>query len=73
MEENKEEVMLMTPQVAKMLGVKRNTLEQARSLGVGEYPPFIRVGRRGVRYRLSDVEEFIKRRSYNNDASPVHR
>ena len=53
---------LLTPkQAAEYLGVKENTLAVWRS--VKRYQlPFIKIGR-SIRYRVSDLEQFIKSQS----------
>lgn len=60
-----EEVILMdTKETAAMLVVSPDTLEKARSTGLGDYPPYIRVGRQ-IRYVKSEVLKWIaKRRRY---------
>ena len=59
---NKDDKLLTPPEVAKILGVKLNTLAVWRS--TGRYPlPFRKVGRR-VRYYLSDVNHFLDVNSF---------
>lgn len=51
---------LLTPQVmADRLGVSVKTLERWRLQGEG--PPFVRVSRKVIRYRASDLAVFINR------------
>ena len=54
--------LLTTVQLAKLLGVKPATIEKSRSLGVGNFPPFIRVGDHLIRYSMKDVQEYIEKR-----------
>ena len=49
--------LLATREVAHLLGISHKTLERMRMEGTG--PKFIKVGR-SVRYRLSDVQEWIE-------------
>ena len=57
-------------EVAAWLGIKKCTLEKARSTRIGDYPPYIRIGR-AVRYRRAEVETWLGRHSYNVDGSPA--
>jgi predicted DNA-binding transcriptional regulator AlpA len=57
---NGEDRILTTLEVAEMLRLKPATLEKARSTGMGNYPPFVRLGGRRVGYRLSAVEAWIR-------------
>jgi predicted DNA-binding transcriptional regulator AlpA len=50
--------LLNTTQVAEILNVKPATLEKSRSMGVGDFPAFIRFGR-NIRYRPADVDAWI--------------
>jgi excisionase family DNA binding protein len=52
--------LLDTEQVAALLGLRPNTLAQWRVSGEG--PMFVKIGRR-VRYRASDVDAWITKRS----------
>lgn len=56
---------LLTPeQVALLLGIKRETLQIWRC--VGRYDlPYVKIGGR-VRYKSSDVENFIQSRTKNH-------
>lgn len=60
--------LLTTEEVAAWLGIQKCTLEKARSTRIGDFPPYIRIGR-GVRYRRADVEGWLRRHSYNVDGS----
>lgn len=63
--------LLTTDEVAQWLGIKRCTLEKARSTRLGDFPPFIRCGR-VIRYRWSDVNTWLRQRTFNTDGSLVH-
>lgn len=62
--------LLTTDEVAAWLGIQKCTLEKARSTRLGDYPPFIRIGR-AVRYRRADVEGWLQCRVFNVDGSPA--
>jgi excisionase family DNA binding protein len=51
---------LSTQQLADLLGITRDALEQLRRRGGG--PPFVRVSPRMIRYRRADVEAFFAAR-----------
>ena len=52
-------VCLLTPaEVASRLRISERTVKDWRSEGVG--PPFIRLGRRRVRYALSDLNDWLE-------------
>jgi predicted DNA-binding transcriptional regulator AlpA len=51
---------LSSQQLADLLGVTRDALEQLRRRGGG--PPYVRVSPRMLRYRRSDVEAFFASR-----------
>ncbi len=57
---NLSQKLLVTKQVADLLGISASTLEKARSTGIGNYPPYIKVGR-CVRYRLADVLTWLEK------------
>jgi len=44
--------------MAEFLGIKPNTAEIWRCRGIG--PKFVRLGRGAIRYRISDLEAYIK-------------
>lgn len=48
---------------AKLLGIAPNTLAQWRFSGKVDLP-FIRMGR-NIRYRVSDIEDFLRRNTKN--------
>jgi predicted DNA-binding transcriptional regulator AlpA len=47
--------------LAEMLRVKKETVQQWRLRGHG--PKYVKVSGKAVRYRLKDVEQFLKRRT----------
>jgi excisionase family DNA binding protein len=49
---------LTTFDAAEYLGIKKSTLEHARSRGLKGFPPFVRVGHQ-VRYDVRDLEAYI--------------
>lgn len=63
--------LMTTEEVATWLGIKRSTLEKARSMRLGDYPPFVRIGR-VVRYVPADVKAWIHQRAFNVDGSRSH-
>lgn len=52
--------LLTTREAAERLGIGRQTLERWRAAGGG--PSFVRLGRRSVRYRREDVDDFVRER-----------
>ena len=71
MNENCE--LLNSREAAYRLGLKTNTLEGWRLKGFG--PKFIKVGR-NVRYRISDLDEWLESRERNStseDSTPKKR
>lgn len=63
---------LTTKEMAALLRVKPGTLEKARSTGLGNYPPFVRIGSRRIGYPLSSYEKWRRANSYNGDGSPTY-
>lgn len=61
------ERLLAPRQLAEALNVTTKTLERWRMTGDG--PPYIRVSRKVVRYRLSDVESFLAGRVATSTAT----
>ncbi|MEM1402361.1 MAG: helix-turn-helix domain-containing protein [Pseudomonadota bacterium] len=55
-----QQSLLTTEQAAAYLGVKRTFLERDR--WAGSKVPFVRVGTRTIRYRKSDLDEFVSSR-----------
>lgn len=51
-------ILLTTPQAAERLGVSPAYLERDR--WAGAKIPFVRLGRRAIRYRPEDIEAFIE-------------
>ena len=51
------DVLLKTAEAAKRLGVAKRTMEDWRVDKIG--PPYVRVGRRLIRYRASDLAEYV--------------
>lgn len=68
---NAPDKLLTTDEVAQWLSIKRCTLEKARSTRLGDFPPFIRCGR-VIRYRWSDVNTWLRQRTFNTDGSQAH-
>ena len=68
---NGDDCILTTDEVAQMLRLKPATLEKARSTGLGNYPPFVRLGRRRVGYLLSAVLAWIAANHFNVDGTRV--
>ena len=56
MHTNESEPLLRTPEAAALLGLKKPTLEKWRVQGGG--PVYLRVGKKAIRYRRSDIEAF---------------
>jgi predicted DNA-binding transcriptional regulator AlpA len=50
-----------TQEVAEWLRMNPKTLSAWRTLGKG--PKFIRLGSKGIRYRISDIEDWLSRQS----------
>ena len=53
---------LTVEQAADYLRVSKNYLDKLRVSGLG--PPFVRLGRRKVLYRMSDLNEWVEERIY---------
>lgn len=68
---NGDNCILTTDEVAQMLRLKPATLEKARSTGLGNYPPFVRLGKRRVGYLLSAVLAWIAANHFNIDGTRV--
>jgi len=58
-----ENELLTTEQLAELLGIRPNTIEGWRLKGQG--PRFCKLGR-SIRYRRSDVEDWINDNIYQN-------
>lgn len=63
-----DDLMMTTEQVAAWLGIKKCTLEKARSTRMGNFPPFVRIGR-VVRYQRGAVEAWLRANSFNVDGT----
>lgn len=61
--------LLNTQQAAAYLGIGVSTLERYRCTGGG--PVFMRVGNRTVRYRLADLNAWL--RPVNSTSEPSHQ
>ncbi|MEQ1945180.1 helix-turn-helix domain-containing protein [Mesorhizobium sp. VNQ89] len=53
---------LIVEQAANYLRVSKNYLDKLRVSGTG--PPFVRLGRRKVLYRKSDLDKWVEERIY---------
>lgn len=62
------ETLLTSDEVARWLGIRRCTLEKARSTRLGDFPPYVRIGR-AVRYRPADVEAWLAQHAFNTDGT----
>ena len=49
---------LTETQVSRLVGLSRKTLQKARYEGTGI--PFVRIGKRAVRYRVEEVEAYLE-------------
>lgn len=56
------DVLLTTTEAAQLMSIKPATLHWWRWNGSPDQPPPVRVGKRGVRYRASDVSHWIASR-----------
>jgi predicted DNA-binding transcriptional regulator AlpA len=63
--------LLSQRQVASRLGVSARTIEGWRARGVG--PPFLRLSARAVRYRSSDLEQWLDQRRVADEGRLEHR
>ena len=59
---NESACLLTTKQVAQMLGVTVNYLEKQRCY-YGDGPKYIRISKRAIRYRMSDIDDYLDKRS----------
>lgn len=60
-----EDVLLDTDQASRLLGLASGTLRKWRLAGRG--PAFVRLGR-SVKYRKSELEGFVSRRTFTSTA-----
>ena len=58
--------LLTTPQAAEYLGVSTAFLERDR--WAGARIPFVRIGKRAVRYRLEDLDTYIASQTRHSTA-----
>jgi hypothetical protein len=58
-----------TPEAAKYLGLKPNTLEILRCKGLG--PKYAKPSRNIVRYRASDLDDYLARQTFTHTAQDV--
>jgi predicted DNA-binding transcriptional regulator AlpA len=59
------DTLIDTREAAARMGIKPATLHWWRWAGVPDQPPSVRCGKRGVRYRASDVAAWIATRESN--------
>ncbi len=62
---NDTDRLLTVQELAAMLQICKNTLDRDRMSGAGNYPPFVRIGQKSIRYRLSTVHSWL-------DKQPEH-
>lgn len=67
---NAPERLLTTEEVAAWLGIQRCTLEKARSTRLGDFPPYVRIGR-AIRYQQNAVMAWLGNRTFNTDGSSI--
>ena len=60
MQTTAQDGLLTTDEAARFLGLARQTLETARTCGRNPQLPFVRLSKRAVRYRRSDLLAFIE-------------
>jgi predicted DNA-binding transcriptional regulator AlpA len=63
------DMLLVTKQLAEWLGVSVQWLEIGRSRGYG--PPYKKLGRKSIRYRVGDVLKWLDERSHKSTADYV--
>jgi len=61
----KTDCLIDTRDVSQLLGISYKSLANSRNTGTGIDIPFIKLGRL-VRYRLSDVENYINQNRFNH-------
>ncbi len=62
------DALLSQKQVAELIGCSLRTLERRRLVGDGI--PFVRLGPKMIRYRLSDVTAYINARVHGSTSEP---
>jgi excisionase family DNA binding protein len=55
-----EEGLMTEAELAQLLHVSLSTVKRLRVSGEG--PPYVKIGKRAIRYRRGDVEAWLKRR-----------
>jgi predicted DNA-binding transcriptional regulator AlpA len=63
------ETIYTTDELAAWIRVKRVTLEKSRSMGVGNYPPYIKLGGRRIGYRHIDIMNWMQENLYHANGS----
>ncbi len=61
-DEHDESEVVTTPAAERLLGLGPGTLPCWRSRNVPDQPPYIRIGRKAIRYRRADLIEYLERR-----------
>ena len=64
-----DDTLYMTEELAAWLRISPATIEKDRSLGRGNYPPFVKVGGRRVCYRHGDVMTWLHSLRFNHDST----
>lgn len=64
------DALLMPKQAAELLGLPKGTLAQWRSQRRG--PPYIKLEGRLVRYRRSDLEEWLEHQTIETEVDKCH-
>ena len=60
------EKLLSPKKLGKLLGVATATLANNRSTGIGIQIPYIKISSGAVRYKESDVEDYIEANTYSH-------
>lgn len=66
-----DQALLTTEQAARYLGVSKAFLERDR--WAGARIPFLKIGSRAVRYRISDLETYLESRVRSSTSDPRGR
>jgi len=61
---------LPSPVAARYIGMSDSWLRQSRMSGRSDGPPFLRMGARAVRYRLTDLDQWLEQRVCAGGAPP---
>lgn len=67
--QNRENQLVPEMEAANLLGLSIRTLQNWRVRGGG--PRFVRISSRCIRYRITDIEEWIAARTCANTSEPV--